>query len=680
MVEVGARIGQDEAVYDYLMQPIDRLPGIGEAIARRLVGRGMAYVGDLLLHLPRDYVDDRRLSLVRELREGEGVRVAGRIVRRESRGVGRRTQALFTIEDAGLQTLRLNFFHSPYMLRDARLAEGAEITVRGKPERWGGQWRMTHPEWMPASRFTPGWRPIYASVAGYAGSRLGQWVEAAIAHLPVDASPLDAHFPVLPSFAKALAMLHRPDEDGPVSHAWQRAAERIRLEELQVYLALMGRQKRQAGVSAPRLAPNVRVQALVAQLPWPLTEAQSSAVADIAADLDSGRRMHRLLQGDVGSGKTAVAAIAAMHAIGHGYQVALMAPTEVLARQHAETLAALLAPVDVAVGLLTAGIGARARKAVMKELAEDRLPLVVGTHALISPDVRFAKLGMAMVDEQHRFGVRQRWELAERGEGVHLLAMTATPIPRSLAMALYGDMDLSVMRGMPPGRKPVETRVLSVQAKEKLYAGMRRLLEAGARIYWIVPRIDEDEDGASVVQRAEELAAVFPKDGVKGLHGRMKSADKHALLDAFAAGDCRVLVSTTVVEVGVNVPEARLIVIEQADRYGLAQLHQLRGRVGRSSEQGYCMLLPSTEASTSALERLGRMVALHDGLELAEADMALRGTGDATGVRQSGEAGFRVLDIVRDAELIRRGQAMACEDAVDESMAAFWRPMAESVD
>lgn len=250
---------------------------------------------------------------------------------------------------------------------------------------------------------------------------------------------------------------------------------------------------------------------------------------------------------NISAGKTAVAAIAAMHGIGHGYQVALMAPTEVLARQHAETLAELLAPLEVEVGLLTAGIGARARKAVIKELAEDRLPFVVGTHALISPDVRFARLGMAMVDEQHRFGVRQRWELAERGEAVHLLAMTATPIPRSLAMALYGDMDLSVMRGMPPGRKPVETRVLSGQSKEKLYAGMRRLLDQGARIYWIVPRIDEDEDGASVAQRAEELAAVFPKDGVQGLHGRMKPKEKHAVLDAFADGSCRVLVSTTVV-------------------------------------------------------------------------------------------------------------------------------------
>ncbi len=671
---------QDGPVYAYLMQPVDMLPGIGEAIGRRLAGRGIQYVGDLLLHLPRDYVDDRHVRLVRELREGEAARVTGRILRRESRGFGRRAQVLLTLEDEGLQTLRLSFFHSPYMLKDARLVEGASISVRGRPERWRGQWQMTHPEWMPASRYAPGWRPIYASIAGVGGPRIGQWIETALSSLPEAASPLDVHFPAYPPLARALGQVHRPGDAGVLDPAWRQAVARLRLEELQVYLALMGRKKRQAGVPAPRLSDNAMVRALVQHLPWLLTAAQRDVVRDIAADLDSGRRMHRLLQGDVGAGKTAVAAIAAMHAVGHGYQAALMAPTEVLARQHAETLAALLAPVDVAVGLLTAGVGARQRKAVIRALGEGELPVVVGTHALISEDVRFARLGLAMVDEQHRFGVRQRWELAERGEGVHLLAMTATPIPRTLALALYGDMDLSVMRGMPPGRKPVETRVLSGRALDKLYEGMRRLLAQGARIYWIVPRIDEDEDGASVVQRAEELAAAFPDDGVQGLHGRMKSADKHAVLDDFAAGRCRMLVSTTVVEVGVNVPEARLIVIEQADRYGLAQLHQLRGRVGRSEEQGYCMLLASSEASATAVERLGRMVGLHDGLALAEADMELRGAGDAVGVRQSGEAGFRVLDIVRDAALIRQGQQIGCAEAVSERMIEFWRPVAEAVD
>ena len=667
-------------MYAHLMQPVDTLPGIGEALGRRLAARGVRFVGDLLLHLPRDYVDDRQVRLVRELREGEAARVSGRVVRREARGIGRRAQVLLTLEDEGLQTLRLSFFHSPYMLKDARLTEGSCISVRGRAERWRGQWQMTHPEWLPASRYVPGWRPVYGNIAGIAGIRISQWIEGALVRLPDVASPLDAHLAPYPPLARALKQVHRLDEDGVHDPAWSRAIARLRLEELQVYLVLMERKKRQAGVPAPRLPATDLVHMLHDRLPWPLTEAQKMACRDIAGDLDSGRRMHRLLQGDVGAGKTAVAALAAMHAVGHGYQVALMAPTEVLARQHAETLTALLKPVDVEVGLLTAGIGAKNRKAAIRALSEGKLPVIVGTHALISEDVRFARLGLAMVDEQHRFGVRQRWELAERGEAVHLLAMTATPIPRTLALALYGDMDLSVMHGLPPGRKPVQTRVLSAKSLEKLYQGMRRLLDQGAHIYWIVPRIDEDEDGASVVQRAEELAAAFPRDGVQGLHGRMKSADKHAVLDAFASGDCRILVSTTVVEVGVNVPEARLIVIEQADRYGLAQLHQLRGRVGRSDAQGYCMLLASSEASPTAIERLGRMISLHDGLALAEADMQLRGSGDIVGVRQSGEAGFRLLDVVRDAALIRQGQLGGCGDAVSERMIEFWRPVAEAVD
>jgi len=282
------------------------------------------------------------------------------------------------------------------------------------------------------------------------------------------------------------------------------------------------------------------------------------------------------------------------------------------------------------------------------------------------------------VDEQHRFGVRQRWALTECGDAVHLLAMTATPIPRSLALALYGDMDLSLMRGMPPGRKPVETRVIS--GRGKLADGMRRMLDEGGRIYWIVPRIDEDEDGISVDQRVAALKARFSDTGVLGLHGRMKAKEKEAALNAFTTGDCRLLVSTTVVEVGVNVPEARLMVIEQAEGYGLAQLHQLRGRVGRSDVQSYCVLLPSKDASEAALARLAHMAAHHDGLELAELDLRLRGAGDALGARQSGEAGFRLLNIVRDAGLIRHWHEHLPPVEPTEAMIRFWRPVAESVD
>ena len=322
---------------------------------------------------------------------------------------------------------------------------------------------------------------------------------------------------------------------------------------------------------------------------------------------------------------------------------------------------------------------------MLSALQRGDIQLIVGTHALLSDDVVFQQLALALVDEQHRFGVRQRWALADKqheGDGaVHLLGMTATPIPRTLALALYGDMELSIMRGMPPGRKPVETRLLASAKMQPLAAGMQRILDAEGRIYWIVPRIDEDEAGLSVDQRVELLQTHFPDAHVRGLHGRMKSTDKQAALDAFSSGQCRILVSTTVVEVGVNVVQARLIVIEQAESYGLAQLHQLRGRVGRSSEQGYCILIYGDQTAEVAQKRLQQMVHTHDGLELAEADLQLRGGGDAIGTRQHGDAGFRLLHMAEDGALLRYWYDHLPDDSLtDEAMQRFWRPCAESTD
>jgi len=453
---------------------------------------------------------------------------------------------------------------------------------------------------------------------------------------------------------------------------------RLRLEELLTYLHLMCGMRKKAQVPAPAWQGTDLTDVFLGSLPYPLTEAQAGVWKEIQHDLSSGLRMHRLLQGDVGAGKTWVAALAMLMAVGHGFQAALMAPTSVLAQQHAETLNELFAPLGNKVELLTGGLRAKERARIVGDLADGSMDMVVGTHALISEDVRYHKLGLAVVDEQHRFGVRQRWALTERGDAVHLLAITATPSPRSLALALYGDMDLSLMRGMPPGRKPVETRGIS--GRGKLADGMRRMLDEAGRIYWIVPRIDEDEDGISVDQRVEALKARFPDAGVLGLHGRMKPGEKNAALAAFAAGDCRLLVSTTVVEVGVNVPEARLMVVEQAEGYGLAQLHQLRGRVGRSDTQSYCILLPSKDAPEAALSRLAHMASSHDGLKLAELDLQLREAGDALGARQSGEAGFRLLDIVRDAPLIHHWHEHLPSVEPTDAMVRFWRPVARSVD
>ncbi len=669
------------SLYEALLQPVTELRGVGPSLAEKLAARGVRVLGDLLLHLPARYIDDRRVTPVAALRPGEEARIRGRVLERRARGHGRKRQVTIRMaDDSGV--ISLHFFHSGYMMNDARLAEGREISARGKAEIWRGEWRMTHPEWCAIEAHAPAIVPAYPSLAGARSSRVAGWIAQALARLPEAESPADAL--AGDRLLAALRAIHAPsalDEE-----ARRARIARLKAEELAVYLAMMRERKRQAACPGPALRDDALDRRLIEALPHPLTAAQRDAWREIAGDLASGRRMHRLLQGDVGAGKTWVAALAMARAAGNGRQAVLMAPTEVLARQHHYTLSELLEPLGLKIGLLTGGMRARERREALAALAGGEWHAVTGTHALLGEDVRFARLGLALVDEQHRFGVRQRWALAEKGAGeaVHMLGMTATPIPRSMALALYGDMELSVMRGMPPGRKPVETRVLRASKMRALRDGMRRMLDAGGRIYWIAPRIDEEEDGASVLQRAQALARHFPDAGVLALHGRMKAAEKQAALAAFAAGECRLLVSTTVVEVGVNVPEARLIVIEQADNYGLAQLHQLRGRVGRSSEQGYCMLLAGENASARAIERLTQMVRCHDGLELAEADLRLRGAGDALGVRQSGESGFRLIDPVADAALVREWHARLERDAPqwtpDPAMQAFWRPEAAPVD
>jgi ATP-dependent DNA helicase RecG len=665
-------------MYKALLQDITVIPGIGPALGKRLVSTGIRCVGDLLLLLPKAYIDDRDSIPVRNLQEGVAARTSGRVLKVEATGMGKRRQVMIVLGDDSGAQVQLRFFHSPYLLRDARLTPGREISVRGKPEWWRDSCQMVHPEWMPLEAFKGGWKPVYTSVSGLTGIRIAGMIQRTLLLLPRTAiSSFDAALKEYPSFGQSLRLIHTPDTD-PDSNVVQQAMVRLRLEELLTYLHLMRDMRQKAQVSAPKWPKTDITETFLASLPYPLTEAQASVWKEIQHDLSSGLRMHRLLQGDVGAGKTWIAALSMLMAVDHGFQAALMAPTSVLARQHAETLNELFAPLGRKVELLTGGLRAKERRRILDGLADGSMDMVVGTHALISEDVQYHKLGLAVVDEQHRFGVRQRWALTERGTAVHLLAMTATPIPRSLALALYGDMDLSLMRGMPPGRKPVETRVIS--GRGKLADGMRRVLDEDGRIYWIVPRIDEDEDGISVDQRVEALKARFPDAGVLGLHGRMKPKEKDVILDAFTKGDCCLLVSTTVVEVGVNVPEARLMVIEQAEGYGLAQLHQLRGRVGRSDAQSYCVVLPSKDASEAALSRLSHMATNHDGLKLAELDLKLRGAGDALGARQSGEAGFRLLDIVRDASLIRHWHEHLPHLGPTDAMIRFWRPVAGSVD
>ncbi|MBF0281820.1 MAG: ATP-dependent DNA helicase RecG [Zetaproteobacteria bacterium] len=663
-------------MYAVLTQPISILEGVGPALAKRLQQRQVITLGDLLLHLPKSYHDDRQSLSIAQLQTGVSARVHGKVLNKQQRGFGQKQSLhLQLVDDAG-DLLTLTFFNAAYMMRDQRLTEGRKITVRGVPEHWQGRWQMSHPEWQVIERFQAGFSPVYGSLAGMSGLRISGFIAKAMQQLQ-GCSPLDS---VLDrTLLQALTTIHTPEHDLDMSMI-ARAHQRLKVEEWLVYLHALQLQRADIVQPASIYHNGAIVQQLLQQLPFQLTAAQAAVWQDITKDLAKGERMHRLLQGDVGAGKTVIAALAAAMVIADGAQAALMAPTEVLATQHHVTLQGLFAPLGIEVALLTGSTGIKARRQLLENLADGRLSLLIGTHALLTEDVRFHHLALAMVDEQHRFGVQQRWFLTEKGASVHLLAMTATPIPRSLAMAIYGDMDLSLMQGLPPGRKPIETRVLAQEKFPELLAGMQRLLAQDGRIYWIVPRIDDDEAGISVGQRAELLQQQLPEERVLALHGRMKPKEKHQVLSDFASGQARVLVSTTVVEVGVNVPEARLIVIEQAEQYGLAQLHQLRGRVGRSSEQGYCLLVAGSELSTTAMQRLQKMRDCHDGLELAEMDLQLRGAGDAIGVRQSGEAGFRLLDPALDGALIRSYDLATLNRLSPKqkmeltAISTFWRP------
>jgi len=684
LVEHCRGIGQYQPMYDLFARPLTVIPGIGAALEKRLAARGMRCLGDLLLHLPKDYLDDRCIQPVGRLTEGDSARICGRIVSRQARGYGRKRQVILTLADNSGQ-ITLNFFHSGYMMTDARLCEGREISVRGIVERWRGNWQMNHPDWCVIEAFQPGFQPVYASLAGLGGKRICTLIRHVMTMVTAAESSLDHVLEdrwQLPSLGQALKQLHMPDTLDVEERA--KALVRLKSEEVIVYLHLMREKKKQADCPALSLQGEQLSEQLLNSFPFPLTPAQQQVWGEISGDLRSGRRMHRLLQGDVGAGKTWIAALAMARAAGCGYQAALLAPTEVLAKQHADTLRELFASSGFEVALLTGSTKATVRREIIAGLRENTLKLIVGTHALLNDDVVFHHLALALVDEQHRFGVRQRWALADKQHddrnAIHLLGMTATPIPRTLALSLYGDMDLSMMHGMPPGRKPVETRVIAAHKMQPLADGMQRILDAGGRIYWIVPRIDEDEDGVSVDQRVDLLKGYFPAANVLGLHGRMKAQDKQTALEAFASGPCRIIVSTTVVEVGVDVPEAHLIVIEQAESYGLAQLHQLRGRVGRSSEQSYCMLIAGEQISETAMSRLKLMVHTHNGLELAEADLALRGGGDAVGTRQHGDAGFRLLNLAEDAGLIRQWFEALPDFTPDETMQRFWRPFAEAID
>ena len=664
------------------------LKGVGPRRAQDLAAAGILTVGDFLCRLPRRYEDRSRLLEVSALEAGQSATVCGRVARCGLRRTRRRGFTIFELmlqDDTG-EVLAL-WFNQPY-LRDV-FTRGQRVMLHGKAEARGARGlQLLNPQHEllgqpadasggeddpPVSGAVHAGRivPVYEKLGSLTARVQRSLTWQALAALPGD---LDDPLPEdlrrrlgLPARREALAEAHFPapgtDPDALAACATP-AQQRLVFDEL--FLFQLGVALRRRTLEAERKPFVVRIDDRVraasrAVLPFPLTAGQRAAVAEIVGDMRAERPMNRLLQGDVGVGKTIVALIAALVAIENGLQVAFMAPTEILAEQHYGRLRSLLAPTRHRAALLTGAAGAR-RRDLQAGLARGDIGLVVGTHALVQGDVAFARLGLAIVDEQHRFGVAHRAALRAKGLHPDVLVMTATPIPRTLALALYGDLDVSTIRERPPGRACIRTAVRPESRRAEVYDLVRRELTAGRQAYVVYPLIDESEkvDLRAAVEMADHLRRdVFPDLGVGLLHGRMPRAERERVMAAFAAGRLGLLVATTVVEVGIDVPNATVIVIEHAERFGLAQLHQLRGRVGRGPHPSTCVLLHQPGISGDARTRLRALAETDDGFEIADRDLALRGPGDVIGTRQSGLPMLRVADLVRDQAVLERARREA---------------------
>jgi ATP-dependent DNA helicase RecG len=664
------------SILDPLFTPASRLPGIGPKMALlvdRLLGapEQPAKVVDLLFHLPHAGISRELKGSIIEAPIGESVTVSVRVSQHIAPPPGRSRAPYKVLVEDDHADITLVFFNAHKARMEKMLPVGATRIISGTIELWDGQRQMVHPERVLDQKWfssQPGVEAVYGQTEGLTSRLISKFIGGALDIVPDLPEWQDGpwmerqHFT---PFKPALLALHRPEKADALSAealAASPARRRLAYDELlasQLALALV-RAKMRRMKGRINAGDGMLIEAARKKLPFALTGAQERAVQDIRKDLVSPHKMLRLLQGDVGSGKTAVALLAMLSAVEAGRQAALMAPTEILARQHFERLHPVVEGLGLDIGLLTGREKGEDRRLMMAGLQNGSISLAIGTHALFQEKVAFHNLGLMVVDEQHRFGVHQRLALSAKGEGVDVLVMTATPIPRTLALANFGDMDISVLDEKPPGRQPITTRLVALDKLDEVVSAVGRAMQAGSSIYWVCPLVSESEflDLAAAQERYEALREIFGEK-VGLIHGQMKGADKDAAMMRFISGDTKLLVSTTVIEVGVDVPQASVMVIEHAERFGLAQLHQLRGRIGRGSAQSTCLLLYKGPLGDTSKARLEIMRETEDGFRIAEEDLKLRGEGEILGRRQSGLPDLHLARLEHDTELL----AAARDDA-----------------
>ena len=667
------------------MTPITELRGVGNAVAKKLERLDIHCIEDLLFHLPLRYQDRTRVHPIAALRPGSEALVEGTV--EQNRGIFKRRRAMIVTLADNTGILLLRFFHFSNAQRNS-LRQGTRLRCFGEIRRGRSQMEMVHPEYQFANsynRHTKGsYTPIYPATEGLQQFSLRKLTDEALYWMATPSNELEELLP--PNLAEketaislkdALRYVHRPPADADIEllqNSEHPAQKRLAFEEILAHSMSLRRTRKSAKHQPARPLNNAGelLAQLKSRLPFTLTMAQERVIEEIRTDVRESSPMMRLVQGDVGSGKTLVGVAAMLEAVEAGCQAAMMAPTELLAEQHYHNLKNWFDPFEIGITLILGKQKVGARRHALRQARNGETQIVVGTHALFQEKVEFKRLALIVVDEQHRFGVHQRLALKQKGEDgsfqPHQLIMTATPIPRSLAMTMYADLDYSAIDEMPPGRLPVKTFALSDRRRDELIERVNNTCAAGEQVYWVCPLIEKSE--TLHYQTAEHTFALLqremPQINIRLIHGRMSAEEKENTIELFKRGEVQLLVSTTVIEVGIDIPDANLIVIENAERFGLAQLHQLRGRVGRSGKQAACALLYHAPLSTMARRRLEVMRTTNDGFKIAQEDMAIRGPGEVLGTRQTGEMRFRIADLTRDKTQLKRVRELSEKMLADQ--------------